>query len=275
MIRLSISILLLVATSIVADEPLANSVLEKQNLEAALKLTRESAAKYEMSLADEATPLKLREQPILRWSNPEVGQVYGNVFLWTRGGRPEVVGSLFKWFSPFSHMSHEFHSLSGGELSVNYEDHDVWKTAQPGVAFSAVPKAGEVAATPAARLLQMRQMARQFSARSVSREGLKLELRQLTQPVYRYELDKDSGDLLDGALFTFVQGTDPEVWLMLEARKVEDLSAAKWQFAIARMNSIELTVEHLGQQIWHCDVMPFKEVGSHKWAYTNFRFDQP
>ena len=241
-------LVLMVAGSVVFAEetPVANDV-EKQNIEAALKVTRESAAKYEMLIAGDSKPLTLRPQPILKWSNPEVGQIYGNVFVWTRGGRPEVVGSLFKWFSPFTHMSHEFHSLSRGELSGEFESHEVWKTPQSGVTFATVPEAGEVAATPTARITQMRQLARQFSARSISREGLKLELRQLTQPVYRYELDKDSGELLDGALFVFVQGTDPDVWLMLEARKPNGQAAAQWQYAIARMNSIELTVEHRGK----------------------------
>lgn len=51
-------------------------------------------------------PLILRQPPILRWSNPEQRQIYGNVFLWTHRDSPAVVGSLFKWFSPFTHMSH-------------------------------------------------------------------------------------------------------------------------------------------------------------------------
>jgi len=105
--------------------------------------------------------------------------------------------------------------------------------------------------------------------------GVKSELRPLTQPVYRYELEKDSAELLDGALFVFVQGTDPEVWLLLEARKPVEQTASRWHFAVARMNSIEINVEHNGRQIWHRDIMPFKEVSAHKAAYTSFRFDMP
>ena len=39
----------------------------------------------------------------------------------------------------------------------------------------------------------------------------------LSQPLYRYGGD-DSG-VLDGGLFVFVQGTDPEVFLLIEARR--------------------------------------------------------
>jgi hypothetical protein len=172
-------------------------------------------------------------------------------------------------------MSHEFHSLSLGEITGEYGSREVWRSAQPGVAFTPVPDAAAVAATPAGRLTQMRQLARQFTARSVDREGLKMELRQLTQPVYRYEVEKDSADLLDGALFVFVQGTDPDVWLLLEAVPTAGQPAGKWQFAVARMNSIEITVEHNGRQAWHCDSLPFREVVTfHKLPYTSFKIDK-
>lgn len=257
-----------------AEEPNAPFDVEKQNIEAALKLTRESAIKYEMLPGDGSQPLALRVEPILRWSNPERGQIYGNVFIWTNRGRPEVVGSLFKWFSPFTHMSHEFHSLSTGQMIGRYEDAEVWRSSQSALSFTPVHDAADVAPTPAARLTQMKQMARQFSARSIDREGLKHDLRLLAQPIYRYELDKGA-DSTDGALFVFVQGTDPEVWLMIEARQPTGQSNSTWQYAVARMNSIDLTVEHNGKAAWHCDIMPSKEIYGHKAAYTSFQFNRP
>lgn len=108
--------MLLVPLSVLAAPPKStgsaeNDTVEKQNSEAAFQMTREAAQEYEFAIRGVDQPAKFREQPILRWSNPERGQVYVNVFLWTDRGRPVVVGSLFKWFAPFTHMSHEFHSL--------------------------------------------------------------------------------------------------------------------------------------------------------------------
>ena len=51
-------------------------------------------------------------------------------------------------------------------------------------------------------------------------------LRLLTQPIYKYET-ADSG----GALFAFVEGTDPEVFLMIEARTVD--AGSVWHYALA------------------------------------------
>ena len=65
----------------------------------------------------------------------------------------------------------------------------------------------------------MRSLAREFNGRSLSDQGQAWELRLLPQPLYRYE--STDPDVLDGALFTLVSsaGTDPEIILLLEARK--------------------------------------------------------
>src|SRR4051812_13774125 len=83
-----------------------------ENIAAALRLTLAAAAEYEIKVGDDEKekPLDLLREPVLKWSNPERGEVHGNVFLWTRDGRPLVVGSLYKWFTTYTHMSHEFQS---------------------------------------------------------------------------------------------------------------------------------------------------------------------
>src|SRR5205085_3409638 len=86
----------------------AETPANPENIEAALRLTQAAAAEYEIRLEGDDKPLELRREPVLRWSNPARGEIHGNVFLWTRRGRPYVVASLHKWFSPHKHMSHEF-----------------------------------------------------------------------------------------------------------------------------------------------------------------------
>jgi len=264
------------AMPVMAQTRVVGEDLEQKNLDTASRLTRSSASKYEMRISGSDKPLDLRAEPILKWSNPEIGQIYGNVFIWTNEGRPAVVGSLFKWFDPLTHMSHEFHSLSPGELTAVYDGVQTWKTSKPGVAFELIPGMADVAGTASGRLIQMRQLARAFTARSIDKKGMKLELRQLTQPVYRYELGMDPGGLVDGALFAFVQGTDPEVWLLIEARRADAKSAPKWHYAVARMNSIDLTVQFDGRPVWHGEPLPHQSVyANHELPYTSFRFDDP
>ena len=126
--------------------------VDKQQIEAALKLTTAEAAKYTIQLEGVEAPLQLREESLLRWSNPSVGEIHGNVFLWTFKERPAAIGSLYKWFTPHTHMSHEFHSLSEAPLAAKYEDKEVWRTKAAGVSFAALPEApAPASATPLCR----------------------------------------------------------------------------------------------------------------------------
>ncbi len=75
-----------------------------------------------------------------------------------------------------------------------------------------VSGAAAPATTPAERLRQMRDLAREFHIVMETESG-RSDLRLLTQPVYRYEAKTD------GALFAFVLTTDPEAWLLIEERE--------------------------------------------------------
>lgn len=212
---LGMAFVILACGAVAAQEP-AEPPINREQIDAALQLTRAAAKEYEFLAAGADAALELKDEPVLRWSNPTTGEVHGNVFLWTRGGRPMVVGSLFKWFSPHSHMSHEFQSLAEKPIAAKFHGMEVWKTTEPGLKFVELADAPLPARSPASRLLQLKQIARGFAATKIDRDGDKVELRLLTQPVYRYALPGDG--VFDGALLAFVQGTDPEVLLLLEVR---------------------------------------------------------
>ena len=72
--------------------------------------------------------------------------------------------------------------------------------------------------------------------------GVKRQLRLLSQPVFRYPAATEKSAYIDGALFAFVEGTDPEVLLQLEATKSDDGSI--WHFGLARMNRDALVVTY-------------------------------
>jgi hypothetical protein len=72
--------------------------------------------------------------------------------------------------------------------------------------------------------------------------------------VFRYDLQEAKTahpDLIDGALFAFVQGTDPEVLLLLEA--VRHDKGPRWQFACARATAGGLEAKLDGQVVWSAD----------------------
>jgi hypothetical protein len=61
---------------------------------------------------DRKSGLKLEPKSVLRWTNPGTGRVYGDLYLRTADGRPEVVMSLFKAWDPADGFHAEMHSLS-------------------------------------------------------------------------------------------------------------------------------------------------------------------
>ncbi|HEX5104635.1 MAG TPA: hypothetical protein VFV87_12530 [Pirellulaceae bacterium] len=268
----------LVCSAALSASPLAGqepepelTPVDKQQIEAALKLTKAEAAKYVFEIGKSDAKPELQPEPLLRWSNPSVGEVHGYVFLWTVNERPAVVGSLFKWFTPHTHMSHEFHSLSEAPLSGKYDGAEKWKPRSGGVAFARLPNAPALAATPALRLLQMKRFAKEFAATKKERDDSRQELRLLTQPIYRYADPK--GEIADGGLFAFVQGTDPELFLLLEARGKGE--AASWQFAAARMNGVGFDLRYQDKAVWSVEIMPGREIYSHLEPYTSFMFNMP
>jgi hypothetical protein len=238
-----------------------------------LKLSHAAAATYELQRADErGSQLKLRPEPVLRWSNPVRGEIYGGVYLWSQDGRPEIAASIFKWYSPFTHMTHEFQSLSLGGIRARRGGAIVWETTHPGVELQPVPEAPPAAAARPARLRQMRDLAGTFAATLVMRDEGPHQLRLLAQPLYRYP--EGTADWLDGALFAYVLGTDPEVLLMLESRR-DAQGTYRWHYGLARMNFEELHVAHDGQPVWTVPRLLSRDVYSGHEPYVKFQFDEP
>jgi hypothetical protein len=208
---------------------------------------------------------RLVKKPVLKWSNPVRGSVHGDVYIWTLKGRPEVVGSFLEWFQPIQSKEVELHSLSLAPLVAERPDHLSWTTNQPGVELKPIPGAPVPAASPAQRLRQIRELAKEFSARQVTPDGVEYEMRLLLQPIYRYE--GTEGDLIDGALFAIVHATDPEVFVQIEARTVGGVG--QWQYSLARFNSNLIAVSHRRREIWTApQIVPWTRVLDRRQPYA-------
>jgi hypothetical protein len=212
---------------------------------------RDTATKYDIGLGEHGDrKLVLHAVPIQQWSNP-VGRrkAKGDVFLWTDHGRPEVVLSIYEMLDPDLinfFEDREFCSLSLEALVAIGPRHEPWQPRQAGVSPGDVPDAPAPLDTRALRLRQMKLLANRFTADKTTRDGIERDLRRLPQPIYRY--DGDHADVIDAALFAFVEGTDPDVLLLLEARSSTE--GPRWTYAFARMNSVGLRGYDQGEQVW-------------------------
>jgi hypothetical protein len=191
---------------------------------------------------------ELIERPVYRWTNPtKGGGQYGSVFVWAHKGRPMVVASIFAHPSGGRRrLVHEFHSLAPTVLEGEWEG-DSGESWKPKAAITLQPLEGapQPEATAAKRLIQMRSLGREFGGHTVDWRKQRWELRLLPQPLFRYE--KPDDDVVDGALLALVTsaGTDPEVLLLLEARK-----EGGWHYAPLRFSDSSIYVSRKEKEIW-------------------------
>jgi hypothetical protein len=239
----------------VADEP--RNAPDEAGRARRLEKMKRSAAQFKIyRAADRAHPFTFVEAPVMRWTNPENLAKDGTIFLWTAGGRPQAILGLFTYDD--EHYSHEWQSLADGPLTAERGKDVEWSPAEAGVQFALVKGAEEPAPTAAGRLRQMKALAPKFSSTFVgfAENQQPQELRMLPQPLYRYETG-DSRQVLDGALFAFVQGTDPQSLLALEARSEGE--APRWQFAFVRMASGALTGRYEDQEVYSVPKYNFQD----------------
>ena len=175
------------------------------------------------------------------------------LFLWNPRGKPEAAAALFVrkdiWM-------HEFQSLSESSFTVEWDGRLVWSPSKPGLRFQAVRAAQPPGKTVAQRLRQMRAIAGSFTAWVDFHyaEQSRYELRLLPTPIYRYgSTDREP---IDGTVWAFVQGTNPEVLLLIEARRTEGNPGGEWHFALAAMTSYKAEVLSEGKSVWKVERQP-------------------
>jgi hypothetical protein len=203
-------------------------------------------------LPEEGAATTLTPVPVIRWRNVARGQEgEAMMVVWPHNGRPVAMASIYPWEGK---MVHEFDSLSReSKLIAREKDRVIWSPEKAGVEFKDLPKAPKPAKTAVERLRQMKAIAESYKATMTGWAGDNSDqeaLRLLPRPLYRYELTsakEPDPKLLDGALFAYVIGTDPEVVLVLEAIGTAE---NEWQCAFVRATSGGLEVKMGDDVVW-------------------------
>ena len=141
-----------------------------------------------------------------------------------------------------------------------------YRSAEPGIAFRALPEAPAVAADNVKRKRQLRELARSFSARTVLNpsNNTTQEMRLLTTPIFEYADLRTKA--LVGAVFGFsTNGTNPDLLVLLEARGEKD--ALHWHFAPARMTSGGVTLTYQKEKVWQVSWVNWTEAPFPTWTF--------
>lgn len=240
--------------------------------------------------------LQPHAEPVFHHIQSTRGRSVGSVFLFVEAsGRPAAVGDVFLFPRSQKHeLYNEWHSLADEPLAVRWGGGPLMECGAAGLTWSPIPNASSPATSRTARERQLRQLARRFTAQLVNREKDKYELRLLTTPLYQFPTDdkaaseakpsaakpsgdkpsgdKPSGDKpseadpdkskdLGGGLFAFCQETDPEIFLLIEARATD--TGAAWHWAAAEFSNLSLFLELDGKPVWKADPPQFSSRGPH------------
>jgi hypothetical protein len=120
-----------------------------------------------------------------------------------------------------------------------------WSPEKAGITFQALMGAAAPEDGLAPRGHQLGELAKRFSVERDHPEQGKGDIRLLPQPIYRYSAKEDG--IVDGAIFAFVEGTDPEAYSLLEAAPADK---PQWRFSFARMNIVPFTASLDGEEVW-------------------------
>jgi hypothetical protein len=239
-----------------AQEPPAESPSAANTMKAWNAFYQHDAEQtYRFTLEPDGIELKLDPKPILRWTNPlEEGSIHGVVYVWRHEGRPVVVGQLFSYLNGKGGRvyCHAMHSLARRDekLTGLREGKSFWTPDSPGVEMHDVPKAPAPAATRAARLIQMKEISRRFSAFTEETTRGKRVLRLLPTPLDRFPESDPPG--ADGALLSFVVGNDPEVLLLVE-KDSRSTEGAVWQYGLIRSTRSTSAALLDEREVWRYD----------------------
>jgi hypothetical protein len=231
--------------------------------EARLKSMQQIAARFNVQLTkdDKPQPVPLLEAPLLRFNDPAREFHDATLWGWGDAGRPLCLLAIEQygdrsWFECISLAQAPF--VAEAEVLR-------WAPKVSGIELRPFPGASPAADKAPRRLVQMKELLEQLRAYEVGRTGSKYELRLMPKPLIRY--DDEKAELVDGAIFAFAYGTNPELLAILEARGAE--SSAQWQIGFARCGTAEPHVLLEGKEIF---TLPYAKATGPEDAYWNFSY---
>jgi len=232
-----------------------------------LALMRGVAEKIKVRTAGRSEPVEvpLHAAPLLRFNDPARDLGDASLWAWGNKGRPTCVVTMERyggqWFF-------ELISLSTDQFTAELESRK-WTPKAAGLQLVPFPDAPKPAKDANRRLPQMRDLLAKLRAHEVGGTGVRYELRLMPKPFHRYS-DPDNA-LLDGGLFAFAYGTNPELLAVVEAHGDAPESAV-WKIGFARCGTAEQHVFLDEDELIHLPHAPRTGPGD---PYWNFPFKMP
>jgi|GEM_PF-764767 len=220
------------------DSPNDSEQMKKQRA-ARLEIMRARAASLavQVEIDGKFVDGKMVDVPLLHYHNLPGETLDATLWAWGVRGRPIALASISreKNNSTIEKWSCELVSLADNSVSLTAKPGWKWAPPASGIEWKPIADRPAVGETPVIRLRQMKEIARRFSATGIYKDGTEaVELRLVDRPLHRFS--DSEHDLMDGAVYAFAAGTNPEVLLIIECRK-DDIGRFSWQHGFARLGA--------------------------------------
>lgn len=201
--------------------------------------------------------LELHQTPLLSFSDPTRQEIGGKLWLWHSDASPVALFGLTYYGTKWS-----YEHVTLVDDPLEFSGGGDWKWAPKPKKREWFRLDAAVSEKTGVRKTQMRAILREFRASELYRGDT--ELRLLPRPLYLYS----SGDssLLEGGLFAFSHGTNPELIVLIEARRNESGESA-WHVSFAQLTAAELKVYHQGELL--CKIPDIKQWDPRREYYSH------
>lgn len=258
---LSLSVIVTMTADIRAADPPAKDVKEPEDSSPKDELSKKrqehilkALQKYEVVMdGDETKRATLDSKTMLRWSNPVSDVADGLMSVYSSGPteRPAMISHIYVHGAGLNGLAmQEFADVHPGQVELFRGKRKVWSPRSRYSKFETLPDGPKPSENAALRLAQIKQMAARFEIidgfHDKDSKPQPQVLRMMSRPTYRY--GKPDGEILDGALFTFVVATDPEACLLIEIHRKGDVTS--WEYMVLPMTIYSLDAKLDGKPVW-------------------------
>ncbi len=210
---------------------------------------RARSLKLTLPSAKDQSSLGLVKEPLLRYTDSARNTADGSLWALGDNGRPLAVLALFYVPKGTTNAAWVFECVSLTERPISVSRSTGWRWTPQSTDFklSRFRDAPSKSEGQIVRLRLMKSLSRRFTASERIDNSKDYQLRLLPQPIHRYA--QLGAGLLDGAIFVFAYGTNPEILLFIEQHRTES-HAASWHYGFARLSTAELRVRLMDHVVW-------------------------
>ena len=206
-----------------------------------------SAAGFVGKRSSDGAKVKIYNKPLLRFTNPLHGCREGLFVAWVdEQNRPVAAGQIFLMRGTENNWYIETQSIADCPINLESKSNGLWAPTKAGIKWTKFKDAPRPADKKQLRLAHMRRLADRFRVED-DLNGDEDVLRLMPSPMIRYE-DADKG-VIDGSLFAYVQGTDPELLVQVEAREDTD-GERSYHWALSAMTSAKVVAYLDEERVW-------------------------